>query len=80
MQRTVCSAQDIQFLVSNRVMKIGAVQLHVFDVDVRMPVRTDPDFDGCNWLIEVTGVPLEADNEVMQVIREARRELNLPGD
>jgi hypothetical protein len=79
MQRSVCSAQDIHQLVSTRIMELGPVQLHVFDVDVRMPVRTPPDYDGCNWMIEVTGVPLEADAEVVSIIRLARQQLNLPG-
>jgi hypothetical protein len=76
--RATCSARDIQDLVCHRVQSLICVQDVLDDISVRSPVRIPPDRDGCNWTIDVQGVPLEADQEVAEVVRVVRTYVNLP--
>jgi hypothetical protein len=78
MARAICSARDIQDLVCHRVQSLISVQDVLDDISVRWPVRIAPDKEGCNWLIEVQGVPLECEQEVSEVVRKVRSYVNLP--
>jgi hypothetical protein len=78
MARAICSARDIQDLVCHRVQSLISLQDVLDDVSVRSPVRIGPDADGCNWLIDIQGVPLEAAREVQEVVAKIRTWVNLP--
>jgi hypothetical protein len=79
-QRVVFTAQEIQNLIAHRVLEIRAVKECIEELRIRPPVRTAPDAHGCNWTIEIGGIPIEADAAVRAVIRTVRSYVNLPRD
>lgn len=72
MSRAMCSADDIHELICRRIVELPSVQGALDDVEVHKPRAIEDDATGCNWMIEVSGLPLEAYDEVMEIVREAR--------
>jgi hypothetical protein len=79
-QRVIFTAQEIQNLIAHRVLEIRAVQDCINELRIRPPARTEPDNEGCNWTIEIGGIPIEADAAVRAVVRTVRSYCNLPRD
>lgn len=79
-RRVTFTAAEIQNLIAHRVLEIPAVQLAIDDLRIRPPARIEPDAEGCNWTIEIGGIPLEADAGVHAVVRTVRSYVNLPRD
>jgi hypothetical protein len=78
MTRQILSPEEIQKYVQIRVNYLREVQEDDAEVRIPLPVRRPVDGDGCNWNIDSFEGEKAYAPDVLGIVKEAQKKVNLP--
>lgn len=77
MARVTISAEAIQGMIDSRVRRVQRLRANTA-LSICRPRLTCAEDGGCNWCIEILGVPDEDRVEMEAILRAVTRAVNLP--